>query len=79
MTKKLLLLFIGFFGGLWISWPGIVKEESWLCAKKVIIQSKKGETSLKATMAVSPKFFLSRKSYRGTIGKIRILGDACFR
>ena len=79
MVKNLLLIFLGIIGGLWISWPGIIKSDSWACAIKVINQSKQQSVSLKALLAISPKYFLNRRSYKGNIGKTRVVGDACFR
>ncbi len=79
MINRLLIICIGIFGGLWISWPGIIKNESWECSKQIIIKSKTKGTPLRVVMALSPKHFLRRKSYRGAFGKIRILGDTCFR
>ncbi|AAP99759.1 MULTISPECIES: hypothetical protein [Prochlorococcus] len=80
MIKRLLPILIGFVGGLWISWPGIIRNEGWVCAKKIVIQSNNGQsTPIRAALAVPPKYFLNKGSYKGILGKIRIIGDACFR
>ncbi|KGG16176.1 MULTISPECIES: hypothetical protein [unclassified Prochlorococcus] len=79
MVKRLYLVFLGVAGGLWVSWPGIIRNEAWVCAKNVIIQSNGKGTPLKVALSVPPKFFLSRRAYKGTFGKIRIMGDTCFR
>ena len=79
MAKKSVFVFIGIIVGLWISWPGIMKSDSWRCAMKIINQSNRKGTSLRALIAISPKYFLSRESYKGGFGKTRIIGDACFR
>ena len=79
MAKKSLLILLGLISGLWLSWPGIIKSDSWSCAIKIVQKSRRNGTPTRAFLAISPKYFLSRRSYKGVIGKARIIGDACFR
>ncbi|WP_269623176.1 hypothetical protein [Prochlorococcus marinus] len=79
MFKNILMVSLGLFCGLWASWPGITKNQSWICAKNLIIDSREQKTPIRAILAVPPKYFLGRKSYKGILGRTRILGDACFR
>tara|TARA_Y100000766_G_C18597688_1_gene455076 strand:- start:200 stop:433 length:234 start_codon:yes stop_codon:yes gene_type:complete len=76
--KSLLLVLIGFFLGLWTSWPGIVKKDNWKCFRDIIDKSLKEQISLKAALAVSPSYLLKGNSNKSN-SKIRIVFDACFR
>ena len=78
MIKTFLFLGLGFFGGVWIAWPGIVVKENWTCAKEIALKSKQDRTDLRTLMAISPKFLLERQT-SGPLSNIRIIGDACFR
>ena len=69
----------GLIAGLWISWPGIIKGQGWVCVAKVVNKSTKKNTPLIAVLSLPPIYFLNGSNYRGPIGKVRILGDACFR
>lgn len=76
--KFFLLFFLGLFTGLWISWPGIVIPNNWKCFRDIIDKSSKDKISLKAALAVSPKYLLKGKKIKKS-SKIRIVSDACFR
>ena len=76
--KSLFLLFSGFVLGLWTSWPGIVVPNNWICFRKIIAKSSKEQISLKAALAVSPKYFMKSKKNTNS-SKLRVVGDACFR
>ena len=78
MIKTLLILSVGLFGGLWISWPGIVSNENWQCAKEVVNRSKQQKGDVRALMAVSPKTLLKR-SNSDQLTNLRLVADACFR
>ena len=79
MKKYFFSTFLGFSFGLWISWPGLVSPSKWNCALELVFDSTKYQTPLKAAFATPPQYFFKNTSYRGPFGKIRILGDACFR
>ena len=70
---------IGFLTGIYLCWPGITKPNGWGCAKDIVIDSIKGKKNLRTALAIPPKYFLSRGSYDGPLGKLRIVGDTCFR
>ena len=76
--KILIFLFSGLVLGLWIAWPGIVFLDNWKCFRKIIKKSSQEQISLKAALAVSPKYLLKGKS-NNYITKLRIVSDACFR
>ena len=76
--KYLYILFLGFFIGLWASWPGIVIPNNWKCFMDIIDKSNKEQISLKAALALSPNYLLKGKN-NSKISKLRIIGDACFR
>ncbi len=73
-----LFLFLGFFAGLSISWPGLVMPENWKCFNQIIAKSAEDKISLKAALEISPSFFLKANNKK-TSSKIRIVADACFR
>ena len=77
--KNLLLLGGGFFFGLYVCWPGIIKTENWTCVKEITLDSMKSKTPIRAALSTPPKYFLNSPSYKGSLGKVRILGDTCFR
>ena len=73
-----LLLFIGTFTGLYLSWPGLIIPKNWRCFSEIIARSEENKISLKALMEVSPSFLLKGKNTKKG-SKIRIVADACFR
>ena len=76
--KFVLLLFCGFFVGLYLSWPGIVITENWKCFNDIISRSTEDKISLKAAFEISPSYLLKGKNKKMS-SKIRIVADACFR
>ena len=78
-VRGLLIFLSGLIVGLWISWPEILRAKSWSCAIKTVKKSHGKGTPVKAVLELSPNYFLNRRSYKGSLGKLRILGDACFR
>tara|TARA_B100000700_G_C14888958_1_gene781770 strand:+ start:816 stop:1052 length:237 start_codon:yes stop_codon:yes gene_type:complete len=78
MIKLLFLLGLGFYGGLWVAWPGVISKGNWNCAAEIIMKSKDQRTDMRAILAVSPKYLLNDKK-NGPLEKLRIVGDACFR
>ena len=78
MLKSLLFLLTGVFGGLWLAWPGVTNQENWFCAKEIVLKSQGNRTDIRTVMAVSPNYFLKKKS-QGLMDKLRVVGDACFR
>ena len=76
--RSFFLLFLGFFAGLYLSWPGLLISKNWKCFNDIITKSAEDKISLKAVMEVSPSYLLKRKN-KNIIQKIRIVADACFR
>ena len=72
-----LLIFLGIFGGLYLSWPGLVIPENWKCFNDIIGKSAKDKISLKAALEISPSYLLGKNKNKAS--KIRIIADACFR
>ena len=73
-----LLVFLGIFTGLYLSWPGLLLPKNWKCFNEIIAKSAEDKISLKAALEISPSFFLKAKNKKKT-SKIRIVADACFR
>jgi len=73
-----LFLFLGIFAGLYLSWPGILIPENWICFNEIIEKSAEDKISFKAALEISPSYFLKSKN-KNTTSKIRIVADACFR
>jgi len=89
MIRNFFFLFVGCFGGVMLSWPGIITNTGWECAKDIAlnIESKPKdaesfikdlERKLKLTSALSAKTLLKADNL-GRMEKFRILGDTCFR
>ena len=76
--KSYLMLIFGFILGISLSWPGIFSYKNWKCLFEIIDKSKNEKLSLKAALAVSPKFIL-RSNSKDNASKLRIVSDACFR
>ncbi len=89
MIRNLFFISLGFFGGLWLAWPGIATNKGLRCAKDIVLnaETKPSDTlsvlgdvrrKLKITTAVSPKTLLTANSL-DPLDKLRIVGDVCFR
>ena len=78
MVRFIWFLIFGFFGGLYLSWPGLVVPENWKCFSDIIAKSAEDKISLKAALEISPSYLLKGKNKK-TSSKIRIVADACFR
>ena len=76
--RVLVGLFFGIFGGLYLSWPGLVKPENWVCFSDIIAKTGEDEISFKAALEISPNYFLKGNNKK-TASKVRIVADACFR
>ena len=76
--KFFLLLSLGIFLGLYLSWPGLLIPENWKCFNQIIAKSAEDKISFKAAMEVSPSYLLKGKNKKMS-SKIRIVADACFR
>ena len=73
-----LLIFLGIFSGLYLSWPGILIPRNWKCFNEIIAKSAEDRISFKAALEISPSYFL-KVNNKKTSSKIRIVADACFR
>ena len=73
-----LLIFLGIFAGLYLSWPGLVIPKNWKCFNEIIAKSAEDKISLKALLEISPSYLLKAKN-KTKASKIRIVADACFR
>ena len=78
MMRFIWFLIFGFFGGLYLSWPGLVIPGNWKCFNDIIAKSAEDKISLKAALEISPSYLLKGKNKK-TSSKIRIVADACFR
>jgi len=76
--KFFLLIFLGIFSGLYLSWPGILIPGNWKCFNEIIAKSAEDKISFKAALEISPSYLLKSKNKK-TSSKIRIVADACFR
>ena len=76
--RSFLFLFSGIFAGLYLSWPGILIPKNWECFNEIIKKSAEDKISIKATLEVSPSYFIKGKN-KNLISKIRVVADACFR
>ena len=76
--RSFLLIFFGFFAGIYFSWPGIFISKNWECFNDIITKSKEDQISIKALLEISPSYIIKSKN-KNITSKIRIVADACFR
>ena len=76
--RSFLFLIFGIFGGLYLSWPGILISKNWKCFSEIIEKSSEDKISIKAALEVSPSYLIKGKN-KNMISKIRVVADACFR
>ena len=76
--RNLSCLISGLAIGAWISWPGIIFIDNWKCFFDIVEKSREDKISLKAVLAVSPRFILKGERNNNS-SKLRIVSDACFR
>ena len=76
--RNLLFLFSGILLGGWVSWPGIFSVENWKCFYEIVENSRNEKISIKAILAVSPKYIF-KGIPEDNVSKFRIVSDACFR
>ena len=76
--RSFLLIFSGISIGFWISWPGILIPNNWLCFHDIFANSTNEEISLKVVLTLSQKFILKGQD-NNISSKIRIVSEDCFR
>ena len=76
--RLFLFIFLGFFAGLYLSWPGILIPGNWKCFNEIIAKSAEDKISIKAALEISPSYLFKGENKK-TSSKIRIVADACFR
>ena len=76
--RSFLLICCGISIGFWISWPGILIPNNWICFNDIISKSTNEKISLKAVLALSPNYILKGQN-KSLASKLRIVSDACFR
>ena len=76
--RTFLFIFSGFFLGLYLSWPGLLISENWICFNDILKNSKEDKISFKALLEVSPSYLIKGKN-KNTTSKLRVVADACFR
>ena len=76
--RYFLFLILGFFAGLYLSWPGIFITQNWKCFNEIIEKSAEDKISIKALLEVSPSYLIKGKN-RNLTSRIRVVADACFR
>ena len=78
MLKSIFFLFFGVFGGLYLSWPGIVNWMDWKCFNDIISKSAEDKISVKTVLEISPSYLIKSKN-KNMHSKVIIVADACFR
>jgi|TARA_B100000073_G_scaffold187622_1_gene155322 hypothetical protein len=76
--RSFLFLISGIFVGVFLSWPGILISNNWICFSKIIKKSAEDKISIKAALEVSPSYLIKGKN-KSNASKIRVVADACFR
>ena len=79
IIQSILFIFIGFFAGVGIIWPGIVKETGRKCFLKVVKDASDGVVSLSTIFEISPNYLMKIKNTKNKYSKVLLVGDFCFR
>tara|TARA_B100000524_G_C23382272_1_gene273609 strand:- start:19 stop:291 length:273 start_codon:yes stop_codon:yes gene_type:complete len=77
--QSILLIFIGFFSGVGVIWPGIIKETGRKCFLKIVKDGSDGSVSLSTIFEISPNYLMKIKNSKNKYSKILLVGDFCFR
>ncbi len=77
--KSTLFIFIGFFLGVGVIWPGIIKETGRKCFFKIVKDGSDGSVSLGTIFEISPSYLMKIKNSKNKYSKILLVGDFCFR
>ena len=74
-----LFFFTGLSIGIFIIWPGILKNENRNCFSKIIKDGSDGSVSIGTILSIEPKYLLKINNAKSRYTKILLIGDQCFR
>tara|TARA_B100001057_G_scaffold154108_1_gene154304 strand:- start:344 stop:616 length:273 start_codon:yes stop_codon:yes gene_type:complete len=77
--QSVLFVFIGFFLGVGVIWPGIVTETGRNCFIKIIKDGSDGNVSLSTIFSITPNYLMKIKNAQNKYIKVLLVGDFCFR
>ena len=77
--QSTLLIFVGFFSGVGVIWPGIIKETGRKCFLKIVKDGSDGNVSLSTIFEISPNYLVKINNTKNKYFKILLVGDFCFR
>ena len=77
--KYLILIFLGFFFGVLLVWPGITSIKGRKCFSNIIKDGSDGTIKLGTILSIEPNYLLKIKNAKNKYYKILYIGDYCFR
>ena len=77
--QGILFIFVGFFSGVFVIWPGIIKETGRKCFLKIVKDGSDGSVSLSTIFEISPNYLMKIKNSKNKYSKVLLVGDFCFR
>ena len=78
-VQSTIFIFIGFFSGIGVIWPGIIKETGRKCFLKIVKDGSDGSVSLSTIFEISPNYLIKIKNSKNKYSKVLLVGDFCFR
>ncbi|MBO8233569.1 hypothetical protein HA151_03445 [Prochlorococcus marinus XMU1419] len=77
--EYLIVIFFGFFLGIFIVWPGLISVKGRKCFTKIIKDGGDGSIKLTTVLSIDPKYLLKIKNAKNNYYKVLYIGDYCFR
>ena len=74
-----LFFLIGLSTGVFLIWPGILKNKNRNCFFKIIKDGSDGSVTIGTILSIEPKYLLKISNAKSKYSKILLIGDQCFR
>ena len=76
---NILFFLTGLSIGIFLIWPGILKNNNRRCFFKIIVDGSDGKVSMGTILSIDPNSLVKIKKAKNTYGKVLRIGDYCFR
>ena len=76
---NILFFLTGLSIGIFLIWPGILKNDNRRCFYKIIGDGSDGKVSIGTILSIDPNSLLKINNAKNSYGKVLRIGDYCFR